>query len=59
LKRLSAASRPGDVHLTGQAVHESVTGKPLWWLRLDGLTLFGAALALLPPRTSRGGWSRP
>lgn len=45
-KRVPTAGTPPDVHLTEPAEAPSVTGKPLWWLRLDGLTLFGAALAL-------------
>jgi hypothetical protein len=43
---VSATSKPLHVRDTEQTEPGTVTGKPLWWLRLDGLTLFGAALAL-------------
>jgi hypothetical protein len=43
---VSTASRPRGVHHEEDAEPGSVTGKPLWWLRLDGLTLLGATLAL-------------
>jgi len=32
--------------MTGSAPAPSVTGKPLWWLRFDGLALLAAALIL-------------
>lgn len=43
---MSTTSTPRRVHHAEEAEPASVTGKPLWWLRLDGLTLFSAALAL-------------
>ena len=43
---MSITSTPRRVHHAEEAETASVTGKPLWWLRVDGLTLLGAALAL-------------